>query len=336
MKHQNWINKILHQVTIVTLLLTPVFPINPASIPQQPPRSTFIPASPSPDLSPAKLNTHFYSVKTPPDKRKLNNPMAEGGNWTIYLPLVLNTIDSLAGGVIISPETGGSVSTSNQNAFITFHPDSLPAPIVAVVQEDEKALLPDNFVRLGPAIHVQAEWLANDQPVTVLDPEAQPIPNPGGKPTPPQSRYWATISIRLQPGQETNNRLAIARLDSQFGKWEILPTQLDTQAGVAVAQTDRLGSFALIENATFWSNGNASENPTSPSCTIASIGSECIVDADDGSGFNQPNPSGHGIGRSGRRLCRPLVIIPSTLGSLRTIQTMPQRWAQSIRFIMMA
>lgn len=98
---------------------------------------------------------------------------------------------------------------------------------------------------------VRAVWQSGKwagQPVTALDPEAQPILEPGkGKPRPPVYRSWATVTLTIPAGHATE-MLAIARLTPEGAKWEILPTKVDTERGVAMAQTEFLGAFALIEN----------------------------------------------------------------------------------------
>jgi len=191
---------------------------------------------------------------------------------------VLNSSNRLTGGITISLQDGGSLSTPGQEVTITFYSDGLPEPIVAIIQEDETMLLPNNFALMGPKVQIQAQWQSNYQPVNKLDPEAQPILNPNAKPSPPQSRYWASISMQLEAGQEKNDMLAIARLAQDGGKWEILPTRIDAQTGVALAETDRLGVFALIENVALWFTNRQTTTALSVQCNVVAVNDECIVD----------------------------------------------------------
>lgn len=110
--------------------------------------------------------------------------------------------------------------------------------------------------------------------MTVLDPDAQPISTTGGgKPEPAASRFWATLSIALPSPEIAASSVAIARLAVDGKKWELLLTEF--RDGRAVAQTDRLGTFALVENIVMRGAG-----------LRAAVAGEVIVDDQD-SGFQQ-------------------------------------------------
>jgi YD repeat-containing protein len=198
---------------------------------------------------------------------------------------------------IISPKAGGTITSADRQVTITFRPDGLPEPIMVAFEEMVTVTLPGNFAPRGPQVTIQAHWLDSRQPVNQLDPAARPILLPGAaKPKPPQPQYWATVSMRLAAGQPGTDRLAIARLIPGSQKWEILPTQVNSAMGLALAETERLGAFALIENEAFWGN-----NP-GQIVAAAAIGDEIIVDDLDpgfqhftvGSGHWEPIPCGPG------------------------------------------
>ena len=89
--------------------------------------------------------------------------------------------------------------------------------------------------------------MGDTPPVGALDSEAIPVSKPGGgKPEPVASRFWATVSIALPSAEAAASNVAIARLAADGRKWELLPTEF--KDGLAVAQTDRLGDFALVKN----------------------------------------------------------------------------------------
>lgn len=222
-------------------------------------------------VAPAVESDHSPSPS--PSKR------AQDGSedFFVHLPLIVRNYLSLAPEeIIIEPDVGGEIASLNQEVTITFHPNGLPKAIVVAVREDE-TVLPPNFMLVGPQVRVVGRWLDSNEPVTLLDPEAQPITDPGGgKPHPPPSRYWATVSVRLSDLLVGDDRVVIARQDPLHGKWEILPTQLDTEAKLATAETDRLGGFALIVNAAQRSDHSLS---TSRSVNVlADIGDEFTVD----------------------------------------------------------
>lgn len=188
--------------------------------------------------------------------------------YTVYLPLILHP-----SGTLIPAKTGGEVSLPGGNVTLVFQPEGLPESILANIHDANPTGLHSNFALMGPSFDVQANWVSDGEPVTQLDLDNQPVkPADAAKPTPVVSKYWAAVQISLTKAQAENENLTIARLDVHSGKWEILPTQIMTQT--AVAQTDRLGKFALIENMAQW---NDSHQPLG-------IGDEIIVDDGD-SGF---------------------------------------------------
>jgi len=287
MKRQTWFTTRVYMAVVATLF--PLLLIAVASLPfaQHPTTLTTsdVPLS-NPLAHLSSLQTTVSETGTPANLELLSQ-----ANSKVYLPLIFKWSGRLPGGTVISASNGGSVISPDKAVAITFRPNGLPETIIARIQEEDKALLPSNFAWMGPKVEVQALWLDDYQSVNALDPEAQPIPNPGGKPIPPQSRYWATVSIRLQPGQEVDDMLAIARLTHDGGRWQILPTHIDPQLGVAVAETERLGVFALVENATFWF-GNYAQAPNAL-CIIGGIKDFCDVDELDRSKF-QHTPAGDG------------------------------------------
>ena len=82
------------------------------------------------------------------------------------------------------------------------------------------------------------------------------------------------MSIALPSAEAAASNVAIARLAADGRKWELLPTEF--KDGLAVAQTDRLGDFALVKNIAL---------PACPSAAAPAAG-EIIVDDLD-SGFQQ-------------------------------------------------
>ena len=189
--------------------------------------------------------------------------------YIIRLPIVVRW-NSTGNGMLIQPEQGGEVFSPEQNVSITFRPNGLPEAILVSVAKDDANYLPAHFVLMGPKVTVKAVWADDHLTVTALDPDAQPLMQPGGKPIPQPARYWATVTFQLLPGQEHNDNLAIARLDPINKYWELLSTQLDPQLGTASAETDQLGIFALVENAALWVEEGYSLN--------AEPGDEIIVD----------------------------------------------------------
>ena len=171
--------------------------------------------------------------------------------YTVHLPIVVRWSNANSG-TLIQPEQGGVVFSPEQNVLITFRPDGLPEAALVSVMEDDSYDLPVHFILMGPKMMVKAVWVDDHLSVTALDPAAQPLLQPGGKPVPQLSQYWATVTFHLLPGQEGNDNLAIARLDPVGRYWEILSTQVDPQLGIATAETDRVGVFALVENAALW------------------------------------------------------------------------------------
>jgi RHS repeat-associated protein len=219
------------------------------------------------------------SLINAPDSAFLPKQMARQGRWDpknstseyrTYLPLLFSQAST--GNKIIVAANGGDLSL--QEVAISFHPNGLPGDIVASAFESPNLLTPDNFVVYSSKVTIQANWM-NGVLVTALDPMAQPKREPGAaKPLPPQSRYWATVNIQLTPEQIGNHSLGIARLSTDGVKWEILPTQVNASKGVATAEVDRLGTFALIENVALW----ADEKKVSAIVVQAEIGDEILVD----------------------------------------------------------
>lgn len=193
--------------------------------------------------------------KTPSETEKLDAPSQSNqleakpqnqsqGSIKLYIPAVYTPY-----GLRILAGVGGKIQLSDESAEIVFKAGGLPGNIRASVKEISLSSLPHNFAITGPAILVKGYWEQNGETVNELDPAAKPIRLANAaKPTPEESRYWATIRMQLQPGQTANYRLAIGRQDEQSGKWELLPTQWDAQTNTVQAKTDRLGNFALIEN----------------------------------------------------------------------------------------
>lgn len=143
------------------------------------------------------------------------------------------------------------MGTNDRKFTIAFAAAELSAPLELQITRGPGVSLPHNFALVGPMAAVSAVWQSGEragQPVIALDPEAQPILEPGkGKPRPPVYRSWATVTLAIPAGQATE-MLAIARLTPEGKKWEILPTKVDAARGVVMARTEFLGAFALIEN----------------------------------------------------------------------------------------
>lgn len=202
---------------------------------------------------------------------------------TVFLPFMSQPY-------VISAVEGGAISLPGGTFTATFAADGLPAPLIVSLEEDSTTALPSHFILMGPKVAVRATWQDSGQPAVELDPDAGAIIYPGAaKPLPVPSNYWATLTVRLRPGQTDNQHLAIARLDQRSGKWEILPTQLHKEAGVATAETDRLGVFALIENAALWGKGNQSDLFSAGA--LFAPGDEVIVD-DGNAGFKEDEHDG--------------------------------------------
>ncbi len=155
--------------------------------------------------------------------------------------------------VVISTD-GGSISTPEGNATLTFGPGGIPEPIhVGLASSSaEPSGLPLNLYPLSTPFIAQASWTSDNTPVAALDREARPIHDPdAGKAIPPEYHYWATVSVHLSEEElrlVDDEWLAVARLDAVTGKWILLPTQLDRQSATATASTERLGTFLLVQN----------------------------------------------------------------------------------------
>ena len=291
-KLSRWFSVRLNILLVILMVTNTLLPaISHAAPPRQEPEPTLTGEStptptPQPEGSNVPSGEQVTETEGPPGQGptpEATTVIGQQDEAKLYLPLVFKASEGLIDGVTISPKAGGTVTSSDQQVTITFRPDGLPEAIAVSFQETMTVTLPSNFALRGPQTTVQAQWLDSRQAVDELDPEAQPILTPGAaKPQPPQFRYWATVSMRLAESQSEPERLAIARLAPGSQKWEILPTQVDPEAGLALAETERLGAFALIENVAFWGSRDL---------VGAAIGDEIIVDDGD-TGFERYEADG--------------------------------------------
>lgn len=191
----------------------------------------------------------FYLASVTPGREQTALQNTSPLNTTLALPSLSLPLAEEKVERVIDAHQGGTLITGDGSAQVVFAPDGLPDSIRVSTGNLLNPNLPVTFIQVGAAFEVDGLWNTTKESVDYLDPPAfeSALNVTSGKPQPIKSSYWATVQIELSSDQDfPAEQIAIARLDSASGKWEILETGLSEDGSVFIAQTDRLTAFALV------------------------------------------------------------------------------------------
>lgn len=160
--------------------------------------------------------------------------------------------------VVVSPETGGELTSPDGRVTITFPPRLFSETTVVTYTETAIASLPPSLANVGPSFTLQAARLSDGQPVVLFEMDA--CPGVHGEPSNKSEcgvlpEGGMEIAVRyseadVERAGVTEGELMLSYFYSpdggQIGKWLPLETAVDEDRNLATASTWYFTHFALL------------------------------------------------------------------------------------------
>lgn len=177
-------------------------------------------------------------------------PGDQRGKFNVYLPLVLH---GASRGVEISPESGGSIVSSDEQFTAVFAPGAVDTLAEGYWRGSKALNLPASAQIIGSALELAVSTQSDKTPILFFAPNitTQNLYNDEFEQW--QTIYAVTPTVKItamyrdaQVAGLDESRLGIYRQDPVSGAWKAMPSIVDTKDNVVYASVERDGVYALL------------------------------------------------------------------------------------------